>query len=194
MDIPKKVSLVAVTKGRKTKEIEKLPQDIKIIAENRIQEAEEKFPTLKRNFEKHFIGHLQSNKAKRAIKLFDVIQTVDSIKLAKRLNRLTSKPLPIMIQVNISEDPNKFGFKPQKTTTAIKEILKLKNLKLIGLMTIGKKEETTHFKNLKNLYDELNRTILKKNPMEFLSMGTSDNYKDAIKQGSNMVRLGRILF
>ena len=187
----KDVKIIAVTKNRDAKTVDELPPEITCIGENKIQEAEDKFPHLNRNFEKHFIGHLQSNKAKKAIQLFDCIQSIDSLKLAEKINQYAGKSYPIMLQVNISKDPAKFGFHTEDVPKGIPEILKLKNLNLIGLMTIGDTHnQKQYFSQFKQLFDKCQDI----HPIQYLSMGMSDDFEIAIEEGSNMVRLGRILF
>jgi hypothetical protein len=185
------VKIVAVTKNQNVETIQNLPSEITCIGENRIQEAEQKFLKLNRNFEKHFVGHLQSNKVKKAIHLFDCIQSVDSLKIAKKINQYAPENYPIMLQVNISNDPSKYGFQSEKISKIIPEILKLENINLIGLMTIGEQtKQKKYFRHFKKLFDECQKI----HPIKYLSMGMSKDYEIAIEEGSNMIRLGRILF
>jgi len=189
--------IVAATKNRSIKEIEQIDSNIKIIGENKVQEAAEKFPKLKRHFEKHFLGHLQSNKVKQAIKLFDVIQTIDSLKIANKLNQAAvnqNKVQKIMLQINISNDPQKYGFKIENLNEILHEISSHKNLKIIGLMTIPQKSSS---KQTKTDFQKMNHEFLKfksEYNLQYLSMGMSNDYEIAIEEGANMIRLGRILF
>lgn len=195
--ISKNIKVIAVTKYSSLKEVEltlkKYPQ-IKDIAENRYPDLKEKFEYFE-NYRKHFIGPIQSNKIKKIVQHCDVIQSVSKLKHLKKIDiasKEEGKVIDFMLQVNISKDINKGGIQPDALIQTIKEFheLKLKNVKLIGLMTIGKKaspeERLAYYKELKQLFDQ---TGLKQ-----LSMGMSDDYKEAIKAGSTMVRLGRILF
>lgn len=194
-EIPEGVKIMAVTKNRSPFEIEKiLSQGIKIIGENRVQEAEEKFPLLKTHVEKHLIGHLQTNKAKKAVELFDCIESVDSEKIAEAINKECTKiekKMPVYIQVNISDEPQKSGIATQNLESLIKTIEKLPNLILQGLMTIAedtddKNKLRIQFAKMKELKDRYN--------LKELSMGMSEDFEEAIKSGSTQIRLGRILF
>lgn len=198
--IPPNITIVAVTKNQSVQQIKKLPTRITDVAENKIQEAEQKFAQLSdRKFKKHFIGNLQKNKINKAIQLFDVIQSVDSEELAEEINKKATKPIEIMLQINISNDPAKFGFSPKEVKTAISKVNKLKNLKIIGLMTILKeydnpKDTKKDFLDMQNLFMELNKSIMQKTPMKHLSMGMSQDFEQALEAGSNMLRLGTIIF
>ena len=195
--IPPHITILAVTKYSTIQEVEDLlkanPQ-IKDIGENRYPEFKEKFQHFK-NLKKHFIGPIQSNKIKAIVQYSDVIQSVDNLKHLQKINlhaKEQKKTIDFMFQVNISNDANKSGIKAEELMKTIQEFqeLKLKNVKLIGLMTIGKKaspeERLAYYQELKQLFDQ---TGLKE-----LSMGMSDDYKEAIEAGSTMLRLGRILF
>ncbi len=200
INLPKDVKIVAVTKIRSIDEIKKaIAEEIKIIGENRIQEAEKKYNELRsylkeKNVEFHFIGHLQKNKVKKAVMMFDLIQSVDSIELAKELDKRAKeldKVQDILIQVNIGNEPQKSGIKKYGLNTLVDEVIKLKNIKLKGLMCIvpdfeDKEKTRPYFKDMKKRFDETK--------LEILSMGMSDDYKIAVEEGSNMVRLGRAIF
>ncbi len=205
MQIPKNTTVCAVTKGRTIKEVEtileKYPQ-IKIIAENRWPDCEEKFLHFK-NLEKHFIGPLQSNKVKKVVAAADVIQSVDSEKLLSKINETAfklEKKIGFLIQVNISNDKNKSGVLESEVNHFVEYYLnlKLENVKLLGLMTIGEQSElqkrAEYFAKLKKIFDEVNKKYFKKNPLKILSMGMSDDYEIAIKEGATMVRIGSALF
>ena len=197
LNISANVVLVAVTKDRSIDEIQQIiDADIKHIGENKIQEAEEKLLLIKKNnpnttLIKHFIGHLQSNKIKKAVELFDVIQSVDSIKLAEKINseaEKQSKQIKIMLQINIGNEQQKHGFKKEDAEDAYKKIFALKNIIIHGIMCIGPldKDPTSFFQQMKKLKDKLH--------VEHLSMGMSDDYRIAIQEGSTMIRIGRRLF
>lgn len=208
------IILVAVSKNRSIDEIKKIISfGIKNIAENKIQEAERKYIELKNYFKQnkikfHFIGHLQSNKAKKAVSMFDVIQSIDSLKIAKEVNKRAleiNKIQEIFIQINIGNEKKKFGIKKENLIELIDEIIKLKNLNLNGLMSIApniyESEKTfektrVYFKEMKLLFDNSNKYLETNNKkkMEFLSMGMTNDYKIAVEEGSNMIRIGRGLF
>jgi hypothetical protein len=203
-NISEKLKIVAVTKKQTVNSILKLPERIVDIAENKIQEALPKFEELNkhRNFKKHLIGHLQTNKAKIAVENFDLIQSIDSLKIADKVNqeaKKTNKIQPILIQINISNDPNKYGFKENEIEEVLQHINKLENIEVKGLMTILKEYDNpklteNDFLKMQNLFNQLNETILIEKKMDYLSMGMSQDYKIAIKCKSNMLRLGTILF
>ncbi|OIP80453.1 YggS family pyridoxal phosphate-dependent enzyme [Candidatus Peregrinibacteria bacterium CG22_combo_CG10-13_8_21_14_all_44_10] len=186
---------MAVTKGRSLEEILKIirKHNISIVGENRIKEACEKFPELT-GVEKHFIGHLQTNKAAMAVNLCDVIETIDSEKLAKAVNKAAEKlgkTQRIYIQVNISRENQKGGILEEHVQPLIETVSSLPSLKLEGLMTIAEDTSdqlaiTTQFNRMKKLQ--------KKYHLKELSMGMSQDYQLAIKCGATIVRLGRMLF
>ncbi|MBI3032801.1 YggS family pyridoxal phosphate-dependent enzyme [Candidatus Woesearchaeota archaeon] len=192
LGIPPSITLLAVTKGKTISQI--LPlfnQGITDIGENRIQEAEEKFPLLPSSITKHFIGHLQSNKVKKAVALFNVIQSVDSIKLAKTIDAESKKQhknIKIMLQVNIGNEIQKHGFKKEDMGNAYNTLKLLDHVQIIGIMCIAPlhKDPQPYFKQMKQLQQQLK--------LPHLSMGMSDDYHIAIKEGATMVRIGRKLF
>ncbi len=195
--IPPNITILAVTKYSTIQEVGDLLKEnpqIKDIGENRYPELKEKFQHFK-DLKKHFIGPIQSNKIKAIVQYSDVIQSVDNLKHLQKINlhaKEQKKTIDFMFQVNISNDANKSGIKAEELMKTIQEFqeLKLDNVKLIGLMTIGKKassqERLAYYKELKQLFDQ---TGLKE-----LSMGMSDDYMQAIEAGATMIRLGRILF
>ena len=198
------VQIVAITKTFPTSAIESAYKaGIKNIGENRIQEAAQKFPHLAElpRLTKRLVGHLQSNKVGKAVDLFDAIDSIDSLKLARRLNRLMMEPhskYESLLQVNTGQDSAKHGFHPEKIETLL-EALELKNLGVKGLMTIGTltNDETTvrkTFQKLKQLKERLNKHLSKESQLTELSMGMSSNYEMAVEEGATMVRIGTALF
>ena len=196
------VKVVGVTKNRSLDEMEaSLDAGITIIGENRIQEAQIKFPQLKRAVRKHLIGHLQTNKVKIAVELFDMIESIDSIRLAEKINEIAKKmgeTMPILLQVNIAKDANKFGFFKDEIQGAIQKISTFPHLKIQGLMAIipyseDPKAARPHFRAMKNLFDSLKENNPNIN-LEELSMGMSHDYAIAVEEGATMVRIGRALF
>jgi pyridoxal phosphate enzyme (YggS family) len=192
---PDEITLVAVTKGFEMSAI-KAAFDLGItnFGENRVQEAEGKMARLtglRPSTTWHMVGHLQSNKARPAVELFDIIHSVDSVKLAGILNRLAQEPLPVLLEVNVSGEPTKEGFSEDEVKTAIKEIRQLNNLKLLGLMTVAPwtsepEEVRPVFRKLKELRDVLG--------LKHLSMGMTDDFEVAIEEGATMLRIGRAIF
>lgn len=175
---------------------------IRLLGENRIQEAIPKIENLAKNYSDlhwHMIGHLQSNKAKHALDAFDCIQSVDSLKIANRISSLAVQRetrKDIMLEVNISGESSKFGFKPEEVMSNIETLLGLPGINLTGLMTIGpltgdREKIRKAFREMKKLYNRL--SISYPNSMKNLSMGMSDDYDIAIEEGATMVRIGRAI-
>lgn len=198
-ELPPGVTLVAATKSRTPEEIlEALNAGIKIIGENYVQEAEGKFAMIGNKAKWHLIGHLQSNKAKKAVRVFDCIETVDSIDLAKAIDKecvKINKTMEIMIEVNSGRETQKAGCFPEDVAALAQAVQALKNIKLVGLMTMGSveggEELRQQFQETKELFDEIKRDTIN---IPYLSMGMSASYRSAIEEGANMVRLGTILF
>ena len=202
-ELPRHVKLVAAAKTRSIEEIKQaIEAGVDAIGENYIQEAEEKYSRLKGNARFHFIGHLQTNKVKKAVELFDMIQTVDSLNVAKEIDKRCkdiSKIMPILIEVNSGKEENKDGCMPENVESLIKEISKLKNLKVKGLMTMAPffdnpEKDRPFFRLTKRLFDKIKGLNIPNVDMEILSMGMTDSYKIAIEEGSNMIRIGTKIF
>ena len=187
--------IVAVTKGVALDGVlEAIQAGITDIGENRIQEAQQKIPSLKKQFpnlKSHMIGHLQTNKVKAALELFDVIQSVDSLHLAEEISKRAAKPVEIMIEVNTSGEASKHGVKPENTMELLSQISRLPNLLISGLMTVG--PMTYDIGLIRKAFREL-RGLRDKAGLEHLSMGMSDDYPLAIEEGSDIIRIGRVLF
>lgn len=174
-----------------------------VLGENRVQEAAAKIPLLGPS-QWHLVGHLQKNKAARAIELFDVIESVDSVALAARLDRLVGErgsraggPLPIYLQVNVDADPAKAGFAPADLERDLADVLALPDVEVRGLMTVGwmtagAAEARPTFARLRALSERLRATEPRLGAG--LSMGMTDDYEAAIEEGSTVVRVGRALF
>lgn len=201
---PQNIRLVAVSKRFP---VEKLQIAINaghnLFGENYIQEVEEKKAALQETAHIHFIGNLQSNKAKLAALNCTMVETIDRFKIAKALNKhLTEagRDLDILIQVNIGNDDNKSGVSPEKVAELIEQVKTLPRLKICGLMTIppfNDNPEATriHFSNLRKLRDELReKTILSENESKELSMGMSGDFQIAIEEGATIVRVGTAIF
>ncbi len=198
--VPSSVTILAATKKRTVEEIqEALDAGVTAIGENYIQEAEKKHNSFVGKVEIHCIGHIQSNKAKKAAALFDVIQTIDSVKLAKELNKhciALGKTMPVLIEVNSGREENKNGCMPEKVEELAKEIDSLSNLSLKGLMTMGPfsnspEDLRQYYKETKKLFDTLKETY---ETITILSMGMSNSYQVAIEEGATMIRLGTTIF
>jgi len=197
---PEDVRLVAVTKLADVSQmINAFELGVRCIGESRMQDSLGKFDVLAKKFpdfanvEKHFIGHLQTNKAKTAVKCFDVIQSVDSLKLANAINKRAfemEKVMPVFIEVDVCKDETKHGIPVEEAASFYDKLIKLTNIKVTGLMTIPpyvEPEQTRqYFKRMKELYDSLK--------LKYLSIGMSNDFEIAIEEGSNMVRIGSAIF
>lgn len=200
---PANIKLVAVGKNHPTKKIiEALKAGHKIFGENRVQELLEKNELLfDQDIKWHFIGHLQKNKVKYLMKIkqLEMIESIDSFEIAKEVNdeaENVNKKIPVLLQVNIADDPNKYGFKASKISKEIKKIEKLNNLEIKGLMTItpyydDHREVRKDYKKMKELMDSLNKQGFK---LTELSMGMSNDYQIAIQEGATIVRVGTAIF
>ena len=200
---PNEIKLVAVTKGFAIGIWQQaLKESLTCVGESRVLETEiksQQFPFRDR-IELHLIGHLQSNKARKAVHLFDVIQTVDSIKLAKRINSISiekNKRQRIFIQVNTGNDPQKQGFSIQDVEAGIKTISKLENLIIEGIMTIppkglGKNDIRNIYAETRKIHDNIKRNITA--TCKYLSMGMSNDFEIAITEGATHIRVGTALF
>ena len=199
---PAGVILVAVSKTVPAERLRAaVDAGLTILAENRVQEGEVKVPEVP-GATWHLVGPLQSNKARRALETFRVIQSVDSTDLARRLDRLAAEvrpdaPVPVLLQVNVDDDAAKAGFDPAALTDAVDEVLALPCLDVRGLMTIGRltgrpEEARPTFRALRELSERLRYGRPRLGPE--LSMGMSADYDVAIEEGATIVRVGRALF
>ena len=196
-----KVDLVAATKTRDISQIQECYNlGVLNIGENRIQEAERKFVEFPgfNQLKKRFIGHLQTNKVSKCLRLFDTVDSVDSLKLAKKINSSsTEKKTECLIEINTSKEPQKHGFNPIVSEDLI-SCFTLKNLEIIGLMTIGpntseEKQTRNAFKLLRKLKEDIN-SELGEHKIKELSMGMSGDFEIGVQEGSTMVRVGTGLF
>ncbi len=202
-EIPPHVELVAAAKGRTPEEmLQAVEAGVKIIGHNYVQEAQKAFQLIGNKIKWHFIGHLQKNKVKKAIELFDMIETVDSFSLAKEINkrcRPKNKIMPVLIEVNSGREPQKFGVLPEETETLIKEIGRLENIRLLGLMTMGPEvgdpeDARPYFQVTRELFEKIKKLDLPHIEMKYLSMGMTNSYRVAIEEGANMIRIGTKIF
>jgi len=188
---PAGVTLVAVTKTKPLEDaLAAWAAGIRAFGENRVQEAEEKFPALPEDAERHLIGPLQSNKANRAARVASVVQTVDSADLARRLSRgaeSAGKRLTVFLEVHLGGEATKAGIEPADAAGLAEEVRRLPALTLAGLMTIPPPGDTRpHFAALRRLAKELG--------VAELSMGMSDDFEAAVEEGATHVRIGTAIF
>lgn len=201
---PQEVQLVAVTKNVTAAAVrEAIAAGHHLFGENYLQEARLKITELGEEASFHFIGHLQSNKAKTAAELFDVIETVDSFKIAAALSRHLfglQRSLKILIQVNIGKEENKSGTHPEEAEQILREIRALPNIKAVGLMTIppmgpNMEDARPYFRKMRELADYLSSLeLFAAGEKVELSMGMSDDYPVAIAEGATIVRIGTAIF
>lgn len=202
-DLPAGVELVAAAKKRTPEEIlQAVEAGIKIIGENFVQEAQQAFSVVGHRAKWHFIGHLQRNKVKKAIEIFDMIETVDSLPLAAEIDKrclLRDKIMPILLEINSGKEPQKFGVIPENAERLIQDMAGFKNIKIQGLMTMGPafgnpEDSRPYFIETRKLYEELQTLDLPGVEMKYLSMGMTNSYLVAIQEGANMVRIGTKIF
>lgn len=199
-EIPPHVTVVAAAKTRTAEEIEEaIRGGIRIIGENYVQETRKVKEKVSLPCEWHMIGHLQTNKVKHALKLFSMIQTLDSLKLAEALEkrcRKEEKEIRVLVEVNIAHEPQKFGIPPEDVFDFLEKLREFPHIKVCGLMTMGPpvpdpEEIRPLFRRMRELFERARERF---SGIEILSMGMSDTYKIAIEEGSNMVRIGTAIF
>ncbi|MBN1832096.1 MAG: YggS family pyridoxal phosphate-dependent enzyme [Deltaproteobacteria bacterium] len=202
-ELPEGVQLVAAAKTRTPEEIFRAVEaGLKIIGENYVQEAEQAFQVIGNRVQWHMIGHLQRNKVKKAVRIFDMIETVDSIRLALEIDtscRKIGKIMPLLIEINSGEETQKAGVVPGYAPGLIKEMSTLENIRVVGLMSMGPftgdpEDARPYFVKTKKVFEELKQMELPRVEMKHLSMGMSNSYRVALEEGANMVRIGTNIF
>jgi len=202
-ELPQGVLLVAAAKTRTPAEIiEAVEAGVRIIGENYVQEAEAAYAVVGNRAQWHFIGHLQRNKVKKAVPLFDMIETVDSAEIAREIDKRCTeigKVMPVLVEVNIGEEPQKAGVLPRDTEQLLKDISTLPNIRVVGLMTMGPLSENPedsrpYFVAMRKLFDHVKELNLPNIDMKYLSMGMTSSYQIAPKEGANIVRIGTKIF
>jgi pyridoxal phosphate enzyme (YggS family) len=202
-NLPENIELVAAAKTRTVKEIrEAIDAGIRIIGENYVQEAVSVLESLGRRVKYHFIGHLQRNKIKKAVEIFDMIETVDSIRIAEEIDKRSAqiaKIMPVLIEVNSGREPQKFGVLPEDLEPLIRNLSALKHIEVNGLMTMGPlsgnpESARPYFIETRKCYEHLKSLALPNIRMQFLSMGMSNTYPIAIEEGANIIRIGTKIF
>lgn len=200
---PEDITLVCVTKQIPIEEIlEALALGVKTIGESRVEEAIIKKENIPQDISLHMIGHLQSRKVKDAVKIFDLIHSVDSVDLAEEINKRANsinKIQDILIELNISGEETKYGVKPDDVIEIIKKVSVYKSVKVLGLMTMApfyNDPEMTRpiFRKLKSISENIKKENISNVEIKYLSMGMTNDYIIAIEEGSNMVRIGTAIF
>jgi len=209
--LPPHVLLVAASKTRSEGEVKTaIASGITAIGYNYVQEADAVRQALKEwemrdaphHVQWHLIGHLQRNKANKAVELFDMIETIDSLRIAEVVNRhcaVIGKTMPVLIEVNSGRESNKTGTPPEEVLSLVRQVAELSHIKIQGLMTMGPRfgdpeEARPYFRLTKNLFDKMTAENVPNTEMKYLSMGMSNSYKQAIEEGANIVRIGTKLF
>ena len=202
-ELPPGVELVAAAKTRTIWEIrEAIEAGVSIIGENYIQEAAEAYQAIGRTARWHFIGHLQRNKVKKAVEIFDVIETLDSAGLAGEIDRRAAaagKVQAIFIEVNSGREPQKFGVMPEDVEALARSIAGLKNVRLRGLMTMGPfegdpEDARPFFAETRRAWETVAKLGIPGVEMTALSMGMTNSWRVAVQEGATMVRIGTAVF
>jgi pyridoxal phosphate enzyme (YggS family) len=203
---PREIKIIGAVKEQPTERVlEALEAGLTDIGENKVQEARVRYEEIRSkypNLTLHMIGHLQRNKVRHALDIFDIIQSVDSERLALEIEeraKAQDKIVPILIEVKTSEEATKYGVPVGSTIDFLKKITELQQLKVQGLMTIAPLEDNPekarpYFAKLRMLNEEIKKLNLPNIEMKYLSMGMTDDFEVAIQEGSNMVRIGRAIF
>jgi len=202
-ELPPGVELVAAAKTRTSAEIlEAIEAGIKIIGQNFVQEAQQAFQDVGRKARWHFIGHLQRNKAKKAVEIFDMIETVDSYELAAALDKRSKargKTIEILIEINSGREPQKYGIFPEETEGLIRQISDFDCIKIRGLMTMGPffgdpEDARPYFQVTRKTFEEIKSLSIPNVEMKYLSMGMTNSYQVAVEEGANLIRIGTKIF
>ena len=195
--------MVAAVKTRAPEEIlEAVESGVKILGENYVQEAERIYEVVGNKAKWHFIGHLQKNKVKKAVKLFDMIETVDSLEIAKEIDKgcaQIGKVMPVLVEINSGREEQKSGVFPEKAEQLIRDISGLNNIRVMGLMTMGPRfgnpeDSRPYFVETKKIFERIKKLNLLNIQMRYLSMGMTNSYKVALDEGANIVRIGSKIF
>jgi len=202
-ELPNGVQLVAAAKTRGAEEIlEAIESGVRIVGENYVQEAERAYNIVGNKAKWHFIGRLQRNKVKKAVGIFDMIETVDSFEIAKEIDKRCAqigKVMPVLIEINSGREEQKSGVFPEETEQLVRELSILENIRVIGLMTMGPRfgnpeDSRPYFVETKKIFDKIKKLNLPNIEMRYLSMGMTNSYKIALEEGANIVRIGSKIF
>jgi pyridoxal phosphate enzyme (YggS family) len=201
--LPENVILVAAAKTRTYEEVKAaVDAGIKILGYNYLQEAENMYDKLGKSVKWHMIGHLQRNKAKKAAKICDMIETIDSYRIAAEIDKYCkeiSKTIPVLIEINSGREENKSGILPEELENLLHKINDLSKIQVQGLMTMGPvfgnpEDARPYFKATKGAFDRLCKDSFANTKMQYLSMGMSNSYQIALEEGANIIRIGTKLF
>ncbi len=202
-ELPPHVTLVAAAKSRTPQEIlEAIDAGITIIGQNYVQEAEEVHASVGDRARWHFIGHLQRNKVKKAVPIFDMIETIDSLRLAREVEKQCARigrTMPVLVEVNSGREEQKAGVWPGDLPELVEGITQLPHLELSGLMTMGPRfgdpeKARPYFQETRRAFDKVAASGTAGAAWRFLSMGMSNTYRIAMEEGANIIRVGTLLF
>jgi PLP dependent protein len=202
-ELPPGVELVAAAKTKTPAEVlEAIEAGVAIIGENYVQDAQAAFAVAGHKARWHFIGHLQTNKVKKAVEIFDLIETVDSTDLAREIGKRSAalgKTMPVLIEINSGEEDQKAGVRPAEAEALIRTIAEIPNVAIQGLMTMGPYEGEPedfrpYFRTTRDIFETVKKLGLPGVEMRYLSMGMTNSYRVAIEEGANLVRLGTKIF
>jgi hypothetical protein len=202
-ELPSGVELVAAAKTRTPKEIlAAIEAGVRAVGENYVQEAAAAVAVVGRNVRWHFIGHLQSNKVKRAVEIFDLIETVDSVELAGEIDKRAAalgKVMPVLVEINSGHEPQKAGILPGEAESLVREIAPFKNIRVEGLMTMGPfegnpEDARPYFRETKRVFEDLKALSIPGIELHRLSMGMTNSFRVAVEEGATMVRIGTLIF
>ncbi|MFQ6037671.1 MAG: YggS family pyridoxal phosphate-dependent enzyme [Candidatus Aminicenantales bacterium] len=202
-ELPEGVELVAAAKSRTPEEILRAVRaGVRIIGENYVQEALRCFARVGQQAKWHFIGHLQRNKVKKAIEIFDMIETLDSLDLAEEIDKRCAGKnirMPVLVEINSGREKQKYGIFPEEAEDFIRDAARFPNLRILGLMTMGPafgdpEEARPCFIETRKVFEKLKSTRIPGVEMRYLSMGMTNSYRVAIGEGANIVRIGTKIF
>ncbi|PKN63295.1 MAG: YggS family pyridoxal phosphate-dependent enzyme [Deltaproteobacteria bacterium HGW-Deltaproteobacteria-15] len=202
-ELPPGVKLVGAAKTRTPEEIlEAIDGGLEIVGENYVQEAERAVDAIGAKVKWHMIGHLQKNKVTKAVRVFDMIETVDSIKLATEIDRCCGKigkTMPVLVEINSGGEERKSGVLPEESVKLIREMAGLPRIRVMGLMTMGPvsedpEESRPYFRKTREVFEQLRLLDVPDTEMTCLSMGMSDTYRIALEEGANLIRIGELIF
>ena len=203
-ELPDGVEVVAAAKTRTPEEVLEVVQaGIKIIGENYVKEAKEAYELVGKRSKWHFIGTFQKHNVRRnVLEIFDMIETVDSLEISQEIDRRCAqigKIMPVLIEVNSGREPQKSGVLPEDVEQLIREISRLRNTKVMGLMTMGPRfgnpeDSRPYFVETRRIFDRIKELKLPNVEMRYLSMGMTNSYKIALEEGANIIRIGTKIF
>ncbi len=202
-ELPSGVELVAAAKTRSAAEIlEAVEAGVRIVGENYVQEAAEVRPAVGDRARWHFIGHLQTNKVKRAVGIFDLVETVDSVALGREIDKRAAsagKAMDVLVEINSGREPQKAGVLPEDAEALVRELAALPSLRVLGLMTMGPfegdpEDSRPYFRETRRVFEAVRLASIPGIEMRHLSMGMSHSWRVAVEEGATLVRIGTAIF